>query len=145
MHSGSAEGGHYYSYIKQRGSNKWFEFNDKIVKEFKVEDLPKETFGGWSESSYGEYDVSWNAYLLVYERKTPIDLENVKLEEWSDLINGIPRSVYQHIWDENMRFMKWTYYFDPDYLYFIKEFVYLYNFERKLKISNDISESKALQ
>ncbi len=44
-----------------------------------------------------------------------------------------------------MRFMKRTYYFDPDYLFFIKEFVYMYNFDWKLKISNEISESKALQ
>ena len=70
MHSGSAEGGHYYSYIKEWTSDKWFEFNDSTVKEFWATDLPKETFGGKNESSYGEYDVSRNAYLLVYERKT---------------------------------------------------------------------------
>lgn len=32
MHSGSAESGHYYSYIKI--GEQWYEFNDKIVSEF---------------------------------------------------------------------------------------------------------------
>lgn len=145
VHSGSAEGGHYYSYIKEWTSDKWFEFNDSSVKEFRASDLPKETFGGKNESSYGEYDVSWNAYLLVYERKSFLELEHVKIGEGrTDLINDIPWSVYQHIWDENVWFMKRTYYFDPDYLNFIKEFVYMYNFEWKLKISNEMTESKAM-
>lgn len=94
VHSGSAEGGHYYSYIKWRDSDKWYEFNDSTVKEFKVENLAKETFGGKNESSHGEYDVSRNAYLLVYERKSPIELDSLGQERRTDLINGIPWSVY---------------------------------------------------
>jgi ubiquitin C-terminal hydrolase len=33
IHSGTAESGHYYSFIKDE-DNKWFEFNDTIVKPF---------------------------------------------------------------------------------------------------------------
>jgi ubiquitin C-terminal hydrolase len=47
VHSGSADAGHYYSFIKERGSqNRWLEFNDTHVREFKEADLAKECFGG---------------------------------------------------------------------------------------------------
>jgi len=51
VHSGSADGGHYYSYIKERnrqspGYGKWFEFNDTKVSEFSLINLKKECFGG---------------------------------------------------------------------------------------------------
>ncbi len=42
VHSGGADAGHYYSYIKERnpsspnGERSWFEFNDKVVSEFDV-------------------------------------------------------------------------------------------------------------
>lgn len=77
VHSGTADGGHYYSYIKERGSNKWFEFNDKTVREFDAKDLPKECFGGENRGRSGglldEFDTRFfethrNAYLLFYDR-----------------------------------------------------------------------------
>ena len=39
VHSGNADAGHYYSYIKEtegKNSGKWFEFNDTNVKNFNV-------------------------------------------------------------------------------------------------------------
>lgn len=44
-HTGTAEGGHYYSYIKTN-EDTWCEFNDSIVKMFDPKDLEKECFGG---------------------------------------------------------------------------------------------------
>jgi len=46
VHSGNADSGHYYSYIKQRGTERWLEFNDTRVTEFDAKNLPKECFGG---------------------------------------------------------------------------------------------------
>jgi ubiquitin C-terminal hydrolase len=37
--------GHYYSYIKDRESNQWYEFNDAHVSPFNIQDLEKEAFG----------------------------------------------------------------------------------------------------
>jgi hypothetical protein len=46
VHSGSADAGHYYSFIKERGSNKWLEFNDTYVRDFDPKNLEAECFGG---------------------------------------------------------------------------------------------------
>jgi ubiquitin C-terminal hydrolase len=43
VHSGTAESGHYYSYI--RDTEKWYEFNDSTVSEFNIANLKSETFG----------------------------------------------------------------------------------------------------
>jgi ubiquitin carboxyl-terminal hydrolase 9/24 len=80
VHSGYAEGGHYYSFIKDRedeeGEDKWYEFNDEIVKEFDKEDLESECFGGeekWNDMmGHSIYlkntEKHRNAYVLFYER-----------------------------------------------------------------------------
>ncbi|KAJ8306053.1 hypothetical protein KUTeg_016598 [Tegillarca granosa] len=56
VHSGQANAGHYYSFIKDRRGNmmtnpskgKWFKFNDTIVEEFEFNDttIEAECFGG---------------------------------------------------------------------------------------------------
>ncbi|XP_070196439.1 ubiquitin carboxyl-terminal hydrolase 24-like isoform X2 [Littorina saxatilis] len=86
VHSGQANAGHYYSYIKDRrgtvltnpNKGKWFKFNDTIVEEFHMNDttVEQECFGGVykakvfdSTSSYPEDRLRyWNGYLLFYEK-----------------------------------------------------------------------------
>jgi ubiquitin C-terminal hydrolase len=90
VHTGSAHGGHYYSFIKERGNawdeekfNQWFLFNDHSVTRFDPKDIPDECFGGSEEYSRPSYYYSMmtsekntmykiekyrNAYLLFYER-----------------------------------------------------------------------------
>jgi len=52
-HVGTADSGHYYSFIREltsgeggAGQAKWHEFNDQLVLPFDVQDIPKECFGG---------------------------------------------------------------------------------------------------
>ena len=44
MHSGSALGGHYYTFIKSFENGKWYTFNDSIVTKLRPEEL-KKAFG----------------------------------------------------------------------------------------------------
>lgn len=78
VHSGTADSGHYYSYIKEQerfdkaAPEKWYEFNDTIVRDFDKNDIPNECFGGveqavgWSTKGYVK---TANAYIVVYKRK----------------------------------------------------------------------------
>ena len=78
VHSGTAESGHYYSYIQERPSGSasgktWVEYNDVDVVPFDSTQIPDQCFGGFTEpSGYpSRYLKSWNAYMLFYERCDP--------------------------------------------------------------------------
>mmetsp|Transcript_19956 Transcript_19956/g.36937 ORF Transcript_19956/g.36937 Transcript_19956/m.36937 type:complete len:2099 (-) Transcript_19956:32-6328(-) len=79
VHMGTAEAGHYYSFIQDRDSGKWLNFNDTQVSYFDPDDIPSEAFGGyemWSvqgvHSKIFEEKMR-NAYMLVYERREFFD------------------------------------------------------------------------
>ncbi|XP_062708304.1 ubiquitin carboxyl-terminal hydrolase 47 [Aedes albopictus] len=69
IHSGSASGGHYYAYIKDFNSSKWYSFNDQTVSPITQDDIQK-SFGGGSTKTYysGAYGSSTNAYMLMYRQ-----------------------------------------------------------------------------
>ena len=92
VHSGTANAGHYWSYINTcRGylepeesdvnwnkteNEPWMEYNDSRVSEFDFEKLKSECFGDQNKGNSGGYDSwdSWgsygkSAYMLVYERR----------------------------------------------------------------------------
>ena len=51
IHSGSAHGGHYYAYIKDDSTNKWYEFNDASVKEIPESSIATQ-YGGKNNCAY---------------------------------------------------------------------------------------------
>jgi len=86
VHSGQANAGHYYSFIKERkghsvvnvNKNKWFKFNDTTVEEINMTDetLETECFGGKFKAKKKEgsnlpeeRQRYWNGYILVYEAR----------------------------------------------------------------------------
>jgi hypothetical protein len=86
VHYGTADGGHYYSYIKERGSDKWYEFNDTNVREYDPADLPEDTFGGKLKQEIKtiqngktkiESEKLHSAYVLIYERNEFVDNEKL--------------------------------------------------------------------
>jgi len=91
VHTGTAESGHYYSYIRdprpREGVSdpnvKWYEFNDSEVKPWRVEELDHWCFGG-TEMSYDPAfypeppTKSYSAYMLFY-RKRPKPLSFAKI------------------------------------------------------------------
>lgn len=69
IHSGSASGGHYYAYIMDFNSGKWFSFNDQTVSPITHDDIQKSFGGGPSKTNYsGAYSSSTNAYMLMYRQ-----------------------------------------------------------------------------
>ncbi len=82
VHMGTANSGHYYSIIKERGSNnRWFEFNDMLVTEFNPQDIPAECFGGGEEGSMDKRGYLRNAFMLVYDKVSKQYLNEEKEQE----------------------------------------------------------------
>lgn len=82
IHSGSANGGHYYAYIKSFENDRWYDFDDSSVKEIDEKDIEK-TFGGETKSYGWSSSYSTNAYLLMYRRVD--DVRNTNRVEDSEL------------------------------------------------------------
>jgi ubiquitin carboxyl-terminal hydrolase 34 len=80
VHSGTAESGHYYSFIKERNVDvpsspaTWVEFNDADVQYFDPSLIPLYTFGGteeWRQNGNGQkmyFPKTYSAYMLFYQR-----------------------------------------------------------------------------
>lgn len=91
VHYGTADGGHYYSYVNDRDTDKWHEFNDTYVKEYDPANLPDDAFGGKLKHeqkitsggrSIIQTEKMHNAYVLIYEREEFIDTDRLfKMKE----------------------------------------------------------------
>ncbi|CAD8179644.1 unnamed protein product [Paramecium octaurelia] len=76
VHVGTADVGHYFSYIDIKNQDQWLEFNDHKIKEFKLKQMQQECFGGVGNMDYNDNDVwgsgfrenSQSAYMLIYEK-----------------------------------------------------------------------------
>lgn len=71
VHTGTADGGHYYSFIRDRSftvkRDKWFLFNDAEVKQFDPNQIPGECFGGEMTVIFGQYE-QWKSSISFYFR-----------------------------------------------------------------------------
>eukprot|EP00743_Colponemidia_sp_Colp-15_P012256 GILK01013886.1.p1 GENE.GILK01013886.1~~GILK01013886.1.p1 ORF type:complete len:1111 (+),score=235.56 GILK01013886.1:584-3916(+) len=86
VHTGTADSGHYYSFIRESSSNstnqqaasRWLEFNDSEVLSFDFNSLPDEAFGGSTVVTTYSKELkrfvestqprTKNAYMLIYKR-----------------------------------------------------------------------------
>jgi ubiquitin carboxyl-terminal hydrolase 9/24 len=81
VHAGVAQGGHYYSFIKDRTSAKWYRFDDEDVTPFDPSSIEHECFGGKvkKETKFPngnthtvESEQFANALMLFYEKVKPV-------------------------------------------------------------------------
>lgn len=76
VHTGTADGGHYYSFIKERDngnggpSDRWFFFNDAEVKLFDPSQIAAECFGGEMTVSVNYPFFMFYHFVLVFLMKT---------------------------------------------------------------------------
>lgn len=78
VHAGTADSGHYYSFVQERGTDRWIHFNDTITEPFDPADIPRTCYGGVESVSQwdpqAQKTVQWlqskqhSAYMLFYER-----------------------------------------------------------------------------
>ena len=110
IHAGTAEIGHYYSYIYHEGT--WVEFNDIWVGLVNPQNIANDCFGGEEKFQYPYNRISarerqGNAYMLIYERKTkyrPSDSNEDGIELIPDqLSTPIPKEI-QEIRNQNRKY-----------------------------------------
>ncbi|GAB0489246.1 hypothetical protein MMPV_000463 [Pyropia vietnamensis] len=81
VHAGTADSGHYYSFVQERGTDRWIHFNDTVTELFDPADIPRTCYGGVESVSQwdpqAQKTVQWlqskqhSAYMLFYERIGP--------------------------------------------------------------------------
>ncbi|KAL4443131.1 hypothetical protein ABPG74_002198 [Tetrahymena malaccensis] len=77
VHDGTANFGHYFSYIKI-ADNKWLEFNDSTISEYNPKDIASDCFGADPQElkiPKQYYESQKSAYLLFYEKVKKNQLE----------------------------------------------------------------------
>ncbi|KAL8695025.1 MAG: hypothetical protein Q9218_000393 [Villophora microphyllina] len=129
VHTGTAESGHYYSYIKERlgraeQNASWVEFNDADVTPFNPSQIPDACFGGVTESvgyTAGPYAKSWNAYMLFYQRIRAMDVDHQHKPLGRDLsLKDLPSfNPGNRIAIDNERFLRRYCMFDSTHARFV--------------------------
>ncbi|KAL5335950.1 hypothetical protein BJX70DRAFT_401139 [Aspergillus crustosus] len=133
VHSGTAESGHYYSYIRERptanGRGTWVEFNDSDVSRFDPGRIAEQCFGGYSDSlhsaSVGQvrFNKVWNAYMLFYQRVSSMEAAKSTYnaaENQYPVRVPLPVELGNHIVMENELFVRTYCLLDPYYSIFIR-------------------------
>ncbi len=137
VHTGTAESGHYYSYVRERPLNqdttpKWVEFNDDNVGVWNPASMEAATFGGPERRSIYEensitFNKSYSAYMLFYQRITPPG-EAAETAPPSEVgqcsYTAMGEALKEHIRSENILLLRRHCLFDPNHAKFVQACVY---------------------
>ena len=148
VHTGTADGGHYYAFIRDRyglNKDKWYSFNDAEVKPFDPNQIASECFGGEMNSrTYDQVtdkfmDLSIektnSAYMLFYERIERSDPMETEAEAGPSEVKspmkqtpqaptfGLSQALEEWIWEDNMNFIQDNNIFDHTYFNFMWQMV----------------------
>lgn len=147
VHSGTAESGHYYSYIRERPSSKtnesWVEFNDDMVSTWDHSLMESMCFGGTDLRTGNHYNVDANnglpsekvfsAYMLFYQRSSSLLREQDALAHSgisSPAKAEIPVALSDHIHNENTSLVRRHALYDPQHLPFVSKMLNQVQFAR---------------
>ncbi|KAK5019008.1 hypothetical protein LTR39_000648 [Cryomyces antarcticus] len=142
VHLGSAENGHYYSFIRQRPylegeEDKWINFNDDRAETFDPKRLAKECFGG--SFSKG------TAYMLFYQRSSTINNSDGVL---FDPVFGTPPKVAlpapleSQIMQSNEQLLRKDFLRQPNHAQFVRKLLAKYTYVSKGVCSEDLQIEK---
>ena len=142
VHTGTADSGHYYSYIKERVARdesdpanrkegSWFLFNDTHVEQFDDKEIGAACYGG--NEYIHQLDAgqqrpkcvprSYNAYMLFYERiSTAASADRVKVGLNCKIRVPLPDEIMRGVWTENLQFLKDKQHYDATYFSFVYNF-----------------------
>ncbi|KAF9310793.1 hypothetical protein BG003_008108 [Podila horticola] len=164
VHTGTADSGHYYSYIKDRSldgatsdqgaeNTLWYHFNDSKVEEFDPSEIPSKAFGGPefipSESPYLKSSPRltikpYSAYMLFYERA---DAPHPKLS--MTIESKVPADIKDVVVKENIILMKDLAVFDRLYYRFVWDLFHMYESlpqdDQALVVLNEQPESLSMR
>lgn len=127
VHTGTAESGHYYSYIRDRLTPaeypSWYEFNDSEVSTFDPSTIPDNCFGGNDNVSATGYALpkSFSAYMLFYQRSSSLDAAPNQVQA-----SPITTRLRKEILRENEELIRRHSMFSPDYVLFVTELISTY-------------------
>ena len=135
VHSGTAESGHYYSFIRERPITSlsqtpgWVQFNDADVTSWDPSNIAAQCFGGqetWPQSRDDPPLVlpkAYSAYMLFYERSSSLKAEQQAQESFAA---GSPKKLpislelSKHIACDNELFIRKYCLYDPYHPLFVK-------------------------
>ncbi|RAL15100.1 putative ubiquitin C-terminal hydrolase [Aspergillus homomorphus CBS 101889] len=133
VHSGTAESGHYYSFIRERPTadtrGSWVEFNDSDVSHFDHGKIPDQCFGGVNDSlgssSMGQvrFNKAWNAYMLFYQRVSSMESARNAYKPTRPhhpVQVHVPTPLANHIVMENELFVRTYCLLDPCHSLFVR-------------------------
>ncbi|KAM0264096.1 hypothetical protein ACHAQJ_000841 [Trichoderma viride] len=133
VHSGTAESGHYYSYIRERtstaGHPRWIEFNDDTVTQWDPRQMENHTFGGPGQQSTHDanpvgYNKNYSAYMLFYQRSSSLIAEQQATSSITGAVTPLRVEatplLREHILGENTIILRRHCLFDPNHTAFVQ-------------------------
>ncbi|KAK4163484.1 ubiquitin carboxyl-terminal hydrolase 34 [Cladorrhinum sp. PSN259] len=123
VHSGTAESGHYYSFVRERPSSSdgqsWVEFNDDHVNPWDPTQMEGSCFGGPDYQPFPnnvQYDKQYSAYMLFYQRSSSLAKSQAILRQsnlTSPLRVDVPVDLEEYIQADNNLVLRRHCIYDP--------------------------------
>ncbi|KAH6605074.1 hypothetical protein Trco_006781 [Trichoderma cornu-damae] len=133
VHAGTAETGHYYSFIRERtsmdGHPRWFEFNDDTVTPWDPRQMENQTFGGAGQQASFDsngmvFEKNYSAYMLFYQRSSSLLAEQQAVSSTQETTTLVKVEadplLREHILGENTIILRRHCLFDPSHVAFVQ-------------------------